>query len=259
MTEHTHTHTHTLHFSVSCSQIPIPTVCGSWRSEGRTQFLVAQSSLPGANQSLPVTVQLSGISPSSWTHPPPFPGPGGSLGSRPWGDGRGGLGPRSPLVGPPSSLLLLLKCPGQWDSKSVLPAGVPPGDCPQGPRPCPSADQAWLSSPCTEVQPQLPSGAQLRRSFPQPSPAHGAALSQLTEPVLPPSSTPPAKRPRDRSPGPGSRPPGVTPHRPFLLCPMAPPKGLFRALNVEWESRPSSPTPLSFSEMCLLSAPPYLT
>ena len=104
-------HTHTLHFSVSCSQIPIPTVCGSRRSEGRTQFLVAQSSLPGGNQSLPVTVQLSGISPSSWTHPPPFPGPEGSLVSPPWGNGRGGLGSRSPRVGPLSSPLLLLKCP----------------------------------------------------------------------------------------------------------------------------------------------------
>ena len=57
----------------------------------------------------------------------------------------------------------------------------------------------------------------------------------------------------------GSRPPGVTPHCPFLLCLVAPPEGLFRALNMEWESRPSPPTPLGFSEMCLLSAPPYRT
>ena len=62
MTEHAHTHT--LPISESCSQVPIPTVGGSWRSEGRTQFLVAQCSLPGVNQSLSVTVQLSGVSPS---------------------------------------------------------------------------------------------------------------------------------------------------------------------------------------------------
>lgn len=37
--------------------------------------------------------------------------------------------------------------------------------------------------------------------------------------------------------GPG--PPGVTPHSPFLLCLAAPPEGLFQALKVEWESRPS--------------------
>ncbi|CAI9168886.1 unnamed protein product [Rangifer tarandus platyrhynchus] len=122
---------------------------------------------------------------------------------------------------------------------SVLPAGVPPGHCPQDPRPCPSVDQARLSSPPTEVRPQFPSGAQLCGSFPQPSPAHGAALRKLTELALRPSSTPPAKMPRESSPGPGSRPPGVTLRSPFLLCLAAPLEGLFQALNVEWESRPS--------------------
>ena len=138
--------------------------------------------------------------------------------SPPWGDGSGGLGSRSPLVGPLSSPLLLLKCPRPAGLDVRPPSWGATGHCPQGPQPCPSIGQARLSSPRTEVRPQFPSGAQLRGSFPQPSPARGAALSKLTEPALRPSSTPPAKMARDSSPGLGSRPPGVTP-QPFSSLP----------------------------------------